>query len=100
MGRALFQLDGFMICDRPTPLLFAYIPALDVPSPCSTEHQSRLSTNSLRGYAIGALAAVPIPAAVWLFGSGLAAMVGLARRKAQGACDLGTMHTGNHSDTL
>jgi hypothetical protein len=29
----------------------------------------------------GSTAPVPVPAAVWLFGSGLAAMVGLARRK-------------------
>ncbi|MGC4098273.1 MAG: VPLPA-CTERM sorting domain-containing protein [Nitrospira sp.] len=89
-----------MICDRPMPLLCSHIPALNVPSPCSTEYQSRLSTNSLLGYAISGLAAVPIPAAVWLFGSGLAAMVGLARRKAQGAYDLDTMRTGNHSDPL
>lgn len=34
---------------------------------------------SLRG--IEYLAPVPVPAAIWLFGSGLAAMVGLARRK-------------------
>ncbi|MBX3329708.1 MAG: VPLPA-CTERM sorting domain-containing protein [Nitrospira sp.] len=37
--------------------------------------------NGFSGYAISGLAAVPIPAAVWLFGSGLAAMVGFARRK-------------------
>jgi len=32
------------------------------------------------GYAISGLAAVPIPAAAWLFGSGLVALSGLARR--------------------
>ncbi|MGC4098277.1 MAG: VPLPA-CTERM sorting domain-containing protein [Nitrospira sp.] len=37
--------------------------------------------NGFSGYAISGLAAVPIPAAVWLFGTGLAAMVGLARRR-------------------
>ena len=31
---------------------------------------------------ISAVSAVPVPAAVWLFGSGLLAMLGLARRKA------------------
>ncbi len=34
---------------------------------------------------LNAPAPVPVPAAVWLFGSGLAAMVGVARRKAGGA---------------
>ncbi|MGC4098281.1 MAG: VPLPA-CTERM sorting domain-containing protein [Nitrospira sp.] len=38
--------------------------------------------NGFSGYAISGLAAVPIPAAIWLFGSGLAVMVGLARRNA------------------
>ncbi|MGC4098276.1 MAG: VPLPA-CTERM sorting domain-containing protein [Nitrospira sp.] len=37
--------------------------------------------NGFSGYAISGLAAVPVPAAVWLFGSGLAALVGLARRR-------------------
>lgn len=36
---------------------------------------------SFSGYAVSGLAPVPVPAAVWLFGSGLAAMVGVARRK-------------------
>ena len=30
---------------------------------------------------IGAASAVPVPAAVWLFGSGLISLVGFARRK-------------------
>ncbi|HMU56001.1 MAG TPA: VPLPA-CTERM sorting domain-containing protein [Nitrospira sp.] len=33
------------------------------------------------GYAVSGVAAVPVPAAVWLFGSGLAAMAGWARRQ-------------------
>jgi hypothetical protein len=33
----------------------------------------------------GAPAPVPVPAALWLFGSGLAALVGIARRKMNGA---------------
>jgi hypothetical protein len=33
------------------------------------------------GFTVGAPAAVPIPAAVWLFGSGLLGLIGIARRK-------------------
>lgn len=33
------------------------------------------------GYAVSGVAAVPVPAAIWLFGSGLAAMAGIERRK-------------------
>jgi len=37
---------------------------------------------TLLGAKIGAVSAVPVPAAVWLFGSGLLGLVGIARRKA------------------
>ncbi|MGC4098279.1 MAG: hypothetical protein QM706_14285 [Nitrospira sp.] len=37
--------------------------------------------NGFSGYAISGLAAVPIPAAVWLFGSGVIGLLGIARRK-------------------
>lgn len=33
------------------------------------------------GYAVSGVAAVPVPAAIWLFGSSLAAMLGLARQR-------------------
>jgi len=35
----------------------------------------------LTGTGVWQVAAVPVPAAIWLFGSGVAAMVGIARRK-------------------
>jgi hypothetical protein len=42
-------------------------------------------TNSNAGYSIGPFdpgpQVVPVPAAVWLFGSGLLGLVGVARRK-------------------
>ncbi len=41
------------------------------------------SSSSLTGYSMSiATAVVPVPAAVWLFGSGLLGLVGIARRKA------------------
>ncbi len=40
-----------------------------------------LSTTSLDSYSLE-VAAVPVPAAVWLFGTGLLGLVGIARRKA------------------
>ncbi|RRQ21596.1 VPLPA-CTERM sorting domain-containing protein [Thiohalobacter thiocyanaticus] len=33
------------------------------------------------GHSEASLSAVPVPAAVWLFGSGLAGLVGIARRR-------------------
>lgn len=39
------------------------------------------STSSLNSYSLD-ITAVPVPAAVWLFGSGLLGLVGIARRKA------------------
>ncbi len=39
------------------------------------------STSSLNSYSMS-IAAVPVPAAVWLFGTGLLGLVGIARRKA------------------
>jgi hypothetical protein len=32
--------------------------------------------------ALGPMTAVPVPAAVWLFGSGLVGLIGVARKKA------------------
>ena len=48
---------------------------------------SYVSTQSVHGFSlddvtIGNVSAVPAPAAVWLFGSGLIGLIGLARRKA------------------
>jgi len=40
-----------------------------------------LASNGAATYAIPGVSAVPIPAAVWLFGSGLLGLVGIARRK-------------------
>ena len=47
---------------------------------------SYVSTQSVAGFSLdditfGSVSAVPIPAAVWLFGSGLLGLVGVARRK-------------------
>ena len=44
-------------------------------------------TNSLNAWAVysgdvSAISAVPVPGAVWLFGSGLIGLIGIARRKA------------------
>ncbi len=41
----------------------------------------RLDTDGTLTYGVPAVSAVPIPAAVWLFGSGLLGLVGVARRK-------------------
>ncbi len=41
-----------------------------------------IGTTQVTGTGTWAITAVPVPAAVWLFGSGLAAMVGFARRNA------------------
>ena len=41
----------------------------------------RFSANTASSYSMS-ITAVPVPAAVWLFGSGLICLVGLARRKA------------------
>ena len=49
-------------------------------------HQAQLPFNySIYAWAVqsGDVSTVPVPAAVWLFGSGLLGLVGLARRKAQ-----------------
>ncbi len=40
-----------------------------------------LSSNGTATYAIPGVSAVPVPAAAWLFGSGLLGLVGIARRK-------------------
>ena len=40
-----------------------------------------LSANGTATYAIPGVSAVPVPAAAWLFGSGLLGLVGIARRK-------------------
>ena len=37
--------------------------------------------NDFSGYAISGLTPIPVPAAVWLFGTGLVALAGLARRR-------------------
>ncbi len=42
----------------------------------------RLDTDGTLTYGVPAVSAVPVPAAVWLFGSGLLGLVGVARRKA------------------
>lgn len=44
---------------------------------------NRNKDNSLHGWAVrsGDVSAVPVPAAVWLFGSGLLGLIGVARRK-------------------
>jgi len=42
-----------------------------------------LADNGTLTYSIAAPAAVPVPAAVWLFGSGLLGLVGISRRKKQ-----------------
>lgn len=39
------------------------------------------SSGGLRGLALVKVSAVPVPAAVWLFGSGLLGLIGVARRK-------------------
>ena len=46
-----------------------------------------LKVSSMAAWAVrtGDVAAVPIPAAVWLFGSGLVGLFGLARRRARPA---------------
>ena len=38
-------------------------------------------SNGVLGFAIDDVRAVPVPPAVWLFGSGLLGVVGIARRK-------------------
>lgn len=43
----------------------------------------RLSTTSTGGSYSMSITAVPVPAAVWLFGSGLIGLIGIARRKVQ-----------------
>jgi hypothetical protein len=43
--------------------------------------------------------AVPVPAAVWLFGSGLIGLVGVAKRKAALASDVTTINTGGTDHT-
>ncbi len=58
---------------------------------CTAEHQITANEDSLGfanqytqfefGGAVATAAVVPVPAAVWLFGSGLLGMVGVARRK-------------------
>lgn len=92
-----------MICDRPTCACFFHIRVLTGPVQCSSEHQSRLTTSSTQSHLIDPVTGiatlkfgrglsndfraieflptpVPVPAAVWLFGSGLAGIIGLARR--------------------
>lgn len=42
-----------------------------------------LGTDGGLMYSVGSVSAVPVPAAVWLFGSGLVGLVGVARRRRQ-----------------
>jgi len=51
---------------------------------------ARSKNNSLYGWAVqsGDVSAVPVPAAVWLFGSGLLGLVGVSRRKRANISDL------------
>ena len=44
-------------------------------------HNFKVNTGFVWAMRVGDVAAVPIPAAVWLFGSGLLGLVGMARRK-------------------
>ena len=50
---------------------------------CYLTSSTCLTISSLYGWAVrdGDVGAVPVPAAVWLFGSGLLGLVGMARRK-------------------
>ena len=41
-----------------------------------------LQTDVARAEFTGTVSAIPIPASVWLFGSGLLGLIGIARRKA------------------
>ncbi len=50
-------------------------------NPSQTSYPSGAATSSLAS-ALVSVSAVPLPAAVWLFGSGLIGLVGAARRKA------------------
>ena len=71
-----FTLFGFneadFIANTPQGNLFATHVYLDINDPATG--------NPLTGFAFGGTV-VPVPAAVWLFGSGLIGLVGLARRK-------------------
>lgn len=46
-----------------------------------------IGTQQITGTGTWTVAAVPVPAAVWLFGSGLAALVGVGRRKIHRAAE-------------
>ena len=47
----------------------------------STLHDNNVRNDNVGTYLVREVSAVPIPAAIWLFGSGLIGLVGFARRK-------------------
>lgn len=80
-------LVNLSLVDSDAPLNFGMLPDIGNAVIGSVQVNNAAYTDSLMsigGYAAGyPLAEVPVPAAVWLFGSGLMALAGVARRKHQ-----------------